>query len=56
MVKDVDDRNVLVKTPSGEDKKIPYGLLVWAAGNTARPLTRQLMNSLSDAQKNRRGP
>lgn len=55
MVKDVDDRDVLVKTPSGEDRKIPYGLLVWAAGNTARPLTRQLMSSLPDAQKNRRG-
>ncbi|EST04775.1 Pyridine nucleotide-disulfide oxidoreductase, FAD/NAD(P)-binding domain protein [Kalmanozyma brasiliensis GHG001] len=55
MVKDVDDRDVLVKTPSGEDKKIPYGLLVWAAGNTARPLTRQLMASLPEAQKNRRG-
>ncbi|GAC94532.1 potential mitochondrial NADH dehydrogenase [Pseudozyma hubeiensis SY62] len=55
MVKDVDNRDVLVKTPSGEEKKIPYGLLVWAAGNTARPLTRQLMASLPEAQKNRRG-
>ncbi|EPQ31531.1 uncharacterized protein PFL1_00864 [Pseudozyma flocculosa PF-1] len=55
MVKDVDDTHVLVKTPSGEDKKIPYGLLVWAAGNTARPLTRQLMAALPEAQKNRRG-
>lgn len=55
MVKDVDDRDVLVKTPSGDDKKIPYGLLVWAAGNTARPLTRQLMSALPETQKNRRG-
>ncbi|SPC67534.1 probable NDE1 - mitochondrial cytosolically directed NADH dehydrogenase [Ustilago sp. UG-2017b] len=55
MVKDVDDRDVLVKTPSGQEKKIPYGLLVWAAGNTARPLTRQLMSALPEAQKNRRG-
>ncbi|PWN52125.1 FAD/NAD(P)-binding domain-containing protein [Violaceomyces palustris] len=55
MVRDVDAENVTVKTPSGEEQKIPYGLLVWAAGNTARPLTRQLMAALPEAQKNRRG-
>ncbi|KAN0061488.1 NADH:ubiquinone oxidoreductase [Thecaphora frezii] len=55
MVKDVDETHVLVKTPSGEDKRIPYGLLVWAAGNTARPLTRQLMAALPESQKTRRG-
>ena len=55
MVKDVDEKFVHVQDPQGQMLKIPYGLLVWAAGNTARPITRDLMSQLSDAQKNRRG-
>ncbi len=55
VVKDVDETHVHVQEPSGELVKIPYGLLVWAAGNTARPITRDLMAQLSDSQKNRRG-
>ncbi|KDN43963.1 FAD/NAD(P)-binding domain-containing protein [Tilletiaria anomala UBC 951] len=55
MVKDVDAEHVHVQDPSGERILIPYGLLVWAAGNTARPITRDLMAQLPATQTNRRG-
>ncbi|KAK0533928.1 NADH:ubiquinone oxidoreductase [Tilletia horrida] len=57
MVKDCDSENVTVKTASGEITKIPYGtrLLVWAAGNTTRQLTRNIQAALSDVQTERRG-
>jgi len=55
MVKDCDSENVTVKTASGEVQKIPYGLLVWAAGNTTRKLTRDLQAALPGVQTERRG-
>lgn len=55
MVKDVDEISVTVQNGEGEIIKIPTGMLVWAAGNTARPLTRDLQSQLSEIQKNRRG-
>lgn len=54
-VKDVDAETITVQDPQKELVKIPYGLLVWAAGNTARPLTRSLMSQLASSQTNRRG-
>lgn len=54
-VTDVDERSVSVKNASGEIIKIPMGMLVWAAGNTARPLTRDLQAQYKDIQTNRRG-
>lgn len=39
-----------------ETKNIPYGLLVWAAGNTVRPVIKDLISKLPpDIQNSRRG-
>lgn len=42
-----------VKGKIAED--IPYGLLVWATGNTARPLVRELMDRILAQAGSRRG-
>lgn len=55
MVKDVTDKSVIVQDPNKEVKEIPYGLLVWATGNTSRQITRNLMGKLASAQNQRRG-
>ena len=55
MVKEVKDKVVIVKNDKGEIEEIPYGLLVWAAGNVSRQVTRDLMSSLPQHQTNRRG-
>lgn len=55
VVKDVDEKSVTVQNGSGEIVKIPMGMLIWAAGNTARPLTKDLQSQYKDIQKNRRG-
>jgi len=54
-VKDCGPKSVLVKAPSGEDKEIPFGLLVWAAGNTLRPISKDLISQLPTYQTERRG-
>ncbi|UZJ54116.1 hypothetical protein CBS101457_003436 [Exobasidium rhododendri] len=54
-VKDADETSVTVKNPEGKEVRIPIGMLVWAAGNTARPLTRDLQGQFKDIQDNRRG-
>ena len=55
MVKDVGERSVTVQDASKETREIPYGLLVWATGNTSREITRKLMGKLPAAQTQRRG-
>ncbi|KAG8925715.1 NADH:ubiquinone oxidoreductase [Tulasnella sp. 417] len=55
MVKEVKDKTVVVKNDKGQIEELPYGLLVWAAGNVSRPITRDLMAQLPQHQKNRRG-
>lgn len=56
MVKEVREKDILVKDKEGKEHIIPYGLLVWAAGNTARPITRNLMSKLdANLQNQRRG-
>ena len=55
MVKDVGERSVTVQDASKEMREIPYGLLVWATGNTSRTITRNLMAKLPAAQTQRRG-
>ncbi|WVN89662.1 uncharacterized protein L203_104892 [Cryptococcus depauperatus CBS 7841] len=55
MVKDVKSQSVVVQDANKEMKEIPYGLLVWATGNTSRNITRDLMGKLSYAQTQRRG-
>ncbi|ORY29649.1 putative NADH dehydrogenase [Naematelia encephala] len=55
MVKDVKERSVVVQDANKEIREIPYGLLVWATGNTSRNITRDLMGKLTSAQTQRRG-
>jgi NADH:ubiquinone reductase (non-electrogenic) len=55
MVKDVKQRSVVVQDANKEIREIPYGLLVWATGNTSRNITRNLMAKLPNAQTQRRG-
>lgn len=55
MVKEVREKEIEVKRPDGSIDAIPYGLLVWATGNTARPLIRDLMQKFPKTQQVRRG-
>lgn len=55
MVKDVKERSVIVQDANKEIREIPYGLLVWATGNTSREITRKLMAKLPQVQTQRRG-
>jgi len=55
MVKEIKPKSVVVANPAGERVEIPFGLLVWAGGNTLRPITKDLMAKLGQAQANRRG-
>ncbi|KAI7870834.1 NADH dehydrogenase [Spinellus fusiger] len=55
MVKEVREKDIVVKKSDGTDDSIPYGLLVWATGNTMRPVIRDLMNKLPETQTVRRG-
>ncbi|KAG8842705.1 NADH:ubiquinone oxidoreductase [Tulasnella sp. 330] len=55
MVKEVTPTVVKVKNPAGQTEEIPYGLLVWAAGNVTRKLTKDLMAALPAHQNNKRG-
>ncbi len=55
MVKDVKEKSVIVQDANKEVKEIPYGLLVWATGNTSRDITKNLMSKLSATQTQRRG-
>lgn len=55
MVKDVSQKVVTVQDPNKQIRDIPYGLLVWATGNTSRTITRNLMAKLPAAQTQKRG-
>jgi len=55
MVKEVKPKVVVVENEKKERVEIPYGLLVWAAGNVGRKITRDLMAKLPAEQNNRRG-
>ncbi|KAI7896490.1 uncharacterized protein EV154DRAFT_456265 [Mucor mucedo] len=55
MVREVREKDIEVKRPDGTVDNIPYGLLVWATGNTARPLIRDLMQKFPETQLVRRG-
>ncbi|KAL7752177.1 NADH:ubiquinone oxidoreductase [Sorochytrium milnesiophthora] len=55
-VKEVRQKELVVQEKSGEMKTIPYGMLVWATGNVARPLVKDFLNKLpADKQPNKRG-
>ena len=55
MVKDVLPDHVVVQDANKEIKEIPYGLLVWATGNTSRQITRNLLARLPEVQTQKRG-
>jgi NADH:ubiquinone reductase (non-electrogenic) len=59
MVKRVGDKYIEaeVTKPDGskETEIIPYGLLVWATGNTVRDVVRDLMNQIPAQKNSRRG-
>ncbi|KAJ3414195.1 NADH:ubiquinone oxidoreductase [Chytridiales sp. JEL 0842] len=46
MVKEVRQKELIVQNSKKEIVSIPYGLLVWATGNTARPLVQDLIKKL----------
>ncbi|KAJ1967961.1 NADH:ubiquinone oxidoreductase [Dispira parvispora] len=54
-VKEVSDKSITIETKDKERLDVPYGLLVWATGNTQRSLVRDLMTKLSSEQTSRRG-
>ncbi|KAI9007975.1 NADH dehydrogenase [Phycomyces nitens] len=55
MVKEVREKDIVVQRADGTPDTIPYGLLVWATGNTTRPLIKNLMAKLPETQNVRRG-
>ncbi|KAF7729451.1 NADH:ubiquinone oxidoreductase [Apophysomyces ossiformis] len=55
MVKEVREKEIVVQKPDGSMDTMPYGLLVWATGNTSRPLIRNLMAKFPETQTVRRG-
>ncbi|TBU57261.1 NADH dehydrogenase [Dichomitus squalens] len=55
MVKEVKEKSVVLQMPDKSIVEVPCGLVVWAAGNTLRNVTRDLMAKLPEAQNNRRG-
>lgn len=59
MVKNVADSYIEVEYADASGKKvmekIPYGLLVWATGNSLRPLVKDLMSQIPAQKDSRRG-
>ncbi|KAI5282480.1 NADH:ubiquinone oxidoreductase, partial [Ascosphaera aggregata] len=59
VVKKVTDKTIEaeVTLPDGtkEMEHIPYGLLVWATGNSVRPVVRDLMSQIPEQAASRRG-
>ncbi|KAJ1674069.1 NADH:ubiquinone oxidoreductase, partial [Spiromyces aspiralis] len=55
MVKEVREKSIVVQDQNKELVEIPYGLIVWATGNKARPITQKLRERLSVMQDNPRG-
>lgn len=55
MVKEVKEKSVVLQMPDKSMKEVPCGMVVWAAGNTLRALTKDLMGQFPSAQMTRRG-
>lgn len=55
IVKDAGRDSITVQDPNGKIFDIPTGMLIWAAGNTSRPLVRDVKDQLKDVQTERRG-
>lgn len=55
MVKEIKERSVVLQMPDKSIAEVPCGMVVWAAGNTLRKLTKDLMAQFPSVQTNRRG-
>ncbi|RPD56514.1 NADH dehydrogenase [Lentinus tigrinus ALCF2SS1-7] len=55
MVKEIKEKSVVLQMPDKSIAEVPCGLVVWAAGNTLRSVTRDLMAKFPKEQTNRRG-
>jgi NADH:ubiquinone reductase (non-electrogenic) len=59
MVKKVHDKSIDVEItkPDGtkESTSLPYGCLIWATGNTMRPVIRDMINQIPAQKNSRRG-
>ncbi|KAH9915448.1 NADH dehydrogenase [Epithele typhae] len=55
MVKEIKEKSVVLQMPDKSIVDVPCGLVVWAAGNTLRKVTRDLMSKFPSLQANRRG-
>jgi len=56
MVKEIKEKSVMLQGPDGVIREVPCGMVVWAAGNTMRKLTKDLIAKMpKDTQTNRRG-
>lgn len=53
-VKEVFPKEILVQNAKKELERIPYGLLVWATGNTSRPVVSNLIKTLGPENQNQR--
>ena len=53
-VKKVSEKSITIETPDKKIEEMPYGLLVWATGNTARPVISNLISKIPE-QTQRRG-
>lgn len=54
MVKEVSDKHIVAQDEKKNLLNIPYGLLVWATGNTARPLTKSIIAQVGEKVQNQR--
>lgn len=59
MVKKVDGKTITAEATKADGSKelieLPYGLLVWATGNAARSVTRDLLTRIESQRQSRRG-
>ncbi len=55
MVKKVEAKKLVAMNANKEEVEYPFGLLVWATGNTMRPVTKDLIGKIGKAQDSRRG-
>ncbi|KAG1053389.1 hypothetical protein G6F43_004528 [Rhizopus delemar] len=55
MVKEVREKELVVKAPDDSIETIPYGLLVWATGNTTTPLVNDLIQKFPETQTHKKG-
>ncbi|ORX70432.1 NADH dehydrogenase, partial [Linderina pennispora] len=55
MVKEVKEKTFIVQNPDGTRSEIPYGLLVWATGIKAQPITNKIRQKFPEVQTNGRG-